>query len=37
LQRQSGVRNKRIKKEDVDSMAAAIIAESWMRAGNDRT
>jgi len=37
LQRQSGVRNKRIRKEDVDSMAAAIIAESWMRAGNNRT
>lgn len=36
-QRRSGVRNKRIKKEDIDSMAAAIIAESWMRAGNDRT
>ncbi len=36
-QRRSGVRNKRIKKEDVDSMAAAIIAESWMRAGNDQT
>lgn len=31
-QRQSGARNKRIKKEDVDSMAATLIAESWMRA-----
>jgi len=30
-QRQSGIRNKRIKKADVDSLAAAIIAESWMR------
>ncbi len=30
-QRQSGMRNKRIKKTDVDSLAAAIIAESWMR------
>ena len=30
-QRQSGIRTKRIKKADVDSLAAAIIAESWMR------
>ncbi len=30
-QRQSGMRNKRIKKADVDSLAAAIIAESWLR------
>jgi len=30
-QRQTGARNRRIKKEDVDSLAAALIAESWMR------
>ncbi len=35
-QRQSGVRNKRIKKADVDSLAAAIIAESWMRSRRDQ-
>lgn len=35
-QRQSGARNKRIKKEDVDSLAAALIAESWMRAQRNR-
>ena len=34
-QRQSGARNKRIRKEDVDSLAAALIAESWMRARRD--
>ena len=31
-QRQSGARNRRIKKEDVDSMAAALIADSWLQA-----
>jgi len=30
-QRQSGARNKRIRKADVDSLAAALIAESWLR------
>lgn len=34
-QRQSGARNKRIKKEDVDSMAAMLIADSWMRANRN--
>jgi putative Holliday junction resolvase len=36
-QRQSGIRNKRIKKADVDSLAAAIIAESWMRNTNKKS
>lgn len=30
-QRRTGLRSKRIKKTDIDSLAAAIIAESWMR------
>lgn len=37
-QRQSGVRSKRIKKTDIDSLAAALIAESWMNgAANQAT
>jgi putative Holliday junction resolvase len=30
-QRKSGLRRKKLKKADVDSMAATLIAESWMR------
>ena len=30
-QRKSGLRGKKLKKADVDSMAATLIAESWMR------
>jgi putative Holliday junction resolvase len=30
-QRRAGIRKKKLKKADVDSMAAAIIAASWMR------
>ncbi len=36
-QRQGGIRNKRINKADVDSLAAAIIAESWMRNTNNKS
>ncbi|MBT8421980.1 MAG: Holliday junction resolvase RuvX [Gammaproteobacteria bacterium] len=35
-QRQSGARNRRIKKEDVDSMAATLIAESWLQANKNQ-
>jgi putative Holliday junction resolvase len=31
-QRRGGLRNKRLQKEDVDAMAAQLIAESWMNA-----
>jgi putative Holliday junction resolvase len=30
-QRQQGLRSKKLKKEDVDALAAQLIAESWMR------
>lgn len=30
-QRSAGIRNRRLKKEDIDSMAAALIAESWIQ------
>jgi len=30
-QRQQGIRPRKLKKEDIDSMAAAIIADSWLR------
>ncbi len=30
-ERQRGIRNKKLKKEDIDAKAAQIIAESWMR------
>lgn len=30
-QRRQGLRNKKLKKEDVDATAAQLIAESWMR------
>jgi putative Holliday junction resolvase len=30
-QRRTGIRTKKLKKEDVDAKAAQIIAESWMR------
>ena len=30
-QRRQGVRNKKLTKEDVDAMAACLIAESWIR------
>lgn len=30
-QRRHGIRNKKIRKEDVDAVAAQLIAESWMR------
>jgi putative Holliday junction resolvase len=35
-QRRQGIRNKKLRKEDVDAVAAQLIAESWMRktAGN---
>ena len=36
-QRQSGARNRRIRKEDVDSMAAALIAESWLQANKNKS
>lgn len=29
-QRREGIRNKKLQKEDVDAMAAQLIAESWM-------
>jgi putative Holliday junction resolvase len=31
-QRRSGIRNKKLKKEDVDALAAQLIAESWLNA-----
>jgi len=36
-QRRTGLRSKRIKKTDIDSLAAAIIAESWMRDASNNT
>jgi putative Holliday junction resolvase len=36
-QRRTGLRTKRIKKTDVDSLAAAIIAESWLRNRSDES
>lgn len=30
-QRRQGIRNKKLRKEDVDAVAAQLIAESWMR------
>lgn len=36
-QRQSGMRNRRIKKADIDSLAAAIIAESWLHDRRDKS
>jgi len=36
-QRRGGLRNKRLQKEDVDAMAAQLIAESWMNAGAKRS
>ncbi len=35
-QRRSGVRNKRLKKTDIDSLAAQLIAESWMRSNENK-
>ena len=32
-QRRQGIRNKKLKKEDVDAVAAQLIAESWMNTG----
>jgi len=32
-QRRLGLRNKKLKKEDVDAVAAQLIAESWMNTG----
>ena len=29
-QRRQGVRNKKLKKEDIDAVAAQLIAESWL-------
>ena len=29
-QRRQGIRNKKLKKEDIDAVAAQLIAESWM-------
>lgn len=36
-QRRGGLRNKRLQKEDVDAMAAQLIAESWMNAAAKRS
>lgn len=33
-QRQSGLRKRRVRREDVDSLAAQLIAESWLRRGD---
>ncbi len=32
-QRRSGLRKRRVRREDVDSLAAQLIAESWLRRG----
>lgn len=32
-QRRSGQRRKRVRREDIDSLAAQLIAESWLRLG----
>lgn len=32
-QRQTGQRRRRIKKEDIDSLSAQLIAETWLRCG----
>ena len=34
-QRRQGLRNKKLTKEDVDAMAACLIAESWIRNAAD--
>ena len=34
-QRRQGLRNKKLTKEDVDAMAARLIAESWIRNAAD--
>lgn len=36
-QRRAGIRTKKLKKTDVDSMAAAIIASSWLRSRGVRS
>lgn len=36
-QRRQGIRNKRIQKSDVDSLAAKLIAESWMRSNEKKS
>jgi len=33
-QRRQGLRNKKVKKEDIDSLAASLIADSWLRAND---
>ena len=35
-QRRQGIRTRKLKKEDVDSMAAQLIAESWMTKSGSR-
>ena len=32
-QRQTGQRRRRVKKEDIDSLSARLIAETWLRCG----
>ena len=36
-QRRQGARNKRVQKSDVDSLAAQLIAESWMRSNENNS
>ena len=33
-QRRQGLRNKKVKKTDIDSLAASLIADSWLRTNN---
>ena len=36
-QRRQGIRTKKLHKEDVDALAAQLIAESWMNSAADRS
>lgn len=36
-QRRQGIRNKKLRKEDVDAVAAQLIAESWLRSAADHS
>jgi putative holliday junction resolvase len=36
-QRRQGIRNKKLHKEDVDALAAQLIAESWMNSASQRS
>lgn len=36
-QRRAGLLKRRVRREDVDSQAACLIAESWLRSNKDKT